>query len=88
MWIYTPLVLEAALALEPTTLVYDVMDDLAAFRNAAPELLVLDRDSTMEAVVNAAVAGVAVTEQLAEAGVELTAVPEVEVTALSGEGEA
>ncbi|NEK87614.1 ABC transporter permease, partial [Blastococcus saxobsidens] len=55
---------------------------------SAPELLVLDRDSTMEAVVNAAVAGVAVTEQLAEAGVELTAVPEVEVTALSGEDDA
>src|SRR3712207_5831579 len=36
VWIYTPLALEAALALQPTTLVYDVMDDLAA----------LDRKST------------------------------------------
>ncbi|RZU34399.1 ABC transporter permease [Blastococcus saxobsidens] len=51
----------------------------------APELLLRDRSPTMEAVVNAAVAGIAVAEQLAEAGVDLAAVPEVEVTALSGE---
>ena len=51
VWIYTPLVLEAALALEPTTLVYDVMDDLAAFRNAAPELLVRQRQALRRADV-------------------------------------
>ncbi|MGY1914689.1 ABC transporter permease [Blastococcus sp. SYSU DS0973] len=54
---------------------------------ARPELLVDDRDSTMEAVVSAAVSGVAVGQQLAEAGVDLTAVPEVEVTALQGDGD-
>ncbi|MEG9246826.1 glycosyltransferase [Arthrobacter sp. Soc17.1.1.1] len=51
VWIYTPLVLEAALALEPTTLVFDVMDDLAAFRNAAPELLVRQRQALKRADV-------------------------------------
>jgi glycosyltransferase involved in cell wall biosynthesis len=51
VWIYTPLALEAALALNPTTLVYDVMDDLAAFRNAAPELLVRQRQALREADV-------------------------------------
>ena len=51
----------------------------------APELIVQDRDSTMEAVVNGAVGGVAVAQQLAEAGVDLSAVPEVEVTALAGD---
>ncbi|TYP86162.1 ABC transporter permease [Blastococcus xanthinilyticus] len=51
----------------------------------APELIVQDRDSTMEAVVNGAVGGVAVAEQLAEAGVDLSAVPEVQVTALAGD---
>ncbi|CCG01632.1 ABC transporter permease [Blastococcus saxobsidens] len=50
-----------------------------------PELLVQDRSSTMEAVVNAAVAGIAVAEQLAEAGVDLAAVPELQVTPLSGD---
>ena len=50
-----------------------------------PELLLQDRDSTMEAVVDAAVGGVAVAEQLAEAGVDLEAAPEVEVTALAGD---
>lgn len=51
VWIYTPLALEAALALNPTTLVYDVMDDLAAFKNAAPELLVRQRQALREADV-------------------------------------
>ena len=54
---------------------------------SSPELLVKDRDSTMEAVVNAAVGGVAVAEQLAAAGVDLAAVPEVEVTALAADDE-
>ncbi|MHA7287599.1 glycosyltransferase [Arthrobacter sp. MDT3-44] len=51
VWIYTPLALEAALALEPTTLVFDVMDDLAAFKNAAPELLVRQRQALRAADV-------------------------------------
>lgn len=51
VWIYTPLALEAALALNPTTLVYDVMDDLAAFKDAAPELLVRQRQALRKAAV-------------------------------------
>ena len=54
----------------------------------APELLLQDRDSTMEAVVGAAVSGVAVAEQLAEAGVDLAAVPELQVIPLSGADDA
>ena len=45
VWLYTPLALEIALALQPTTLVYDVMDDLAAFKDAAPELVVRQRQA-------------------------------------------
>src|SRR4051794_5947066 len=51
VWIYTPLALEAALALQPTTLVYDVMDDLAAFKDAAPELVVRQRQALRQADV-------------------------------------
>ncbi|WP_309070238.1 glycosyltransferase [Arthrobacter sp.] len=51
VWIYTPLALEAALALKPTTLVYDIMDDLAAFKDAAPELLVRQRQALRKADV-------------------------------------
>ncbi|WP_210505769.1 glycosyltransferase [Naasia sp. SYSU D00057] len=51
VWIYTPLALEAALALQPTTLVYDVMDDLAAFKDAAPELVVRQRQALRRADV-------------------------------------
>ncbi len=51
VWIYTPLALEAALALQPTTLVYDVMDDLAAFKDAAPELIVRQRQALRRADV-------------------------------------
>ncbi len=47
-----------------------------------PQLLVRERDSTMEAVVNGAVAGIAIAQELADAGVDLTAVPEVSVSAL------
>jgi ABC-2 type transport system permease protein len=47
-----------------------------------PQLLVEERDSTMEAVVNGAVAGVAIAQQLADAGVDLSAVPEVAVSSL------
>ncbi|RBY86200.1 ABC transporter permease [Blastococcus sp. TF02A-26] len=60
----------------------DVDGALVGGTGAAPELLVKDRDSTMEAVVNGAVAGVAVAQQLADAGVDLTAVPEVAVSSL------
>jgi hypothetical protein len=49
VWMYTPLALELALALKPTTLVYDVMDDLAAFKDAAPELVVRQRQALRQA---------------------------------------
>ncbi|RJT81812.1 glycosyltransferase family 1 protein [Arthrobacter cheniae] len=39
VWLYTPLALDIAVALRPTTIVYDVMDDLASFKNAAPALV-------------------------------------------------
>jgi glycosyltransferase involved in cell wall biosynthesis len=51
VWIYTPLALQAARALQPTTLVYDVMDDLAAFKDAAPELVMRHRQALREADV-------------------------------------
>jgi glycosyltransferase involved in cell wall biosynthesis len=51
VWMYTPLALEIALALQPTTLVYDVMDDLAAFKDAAPELVVRQRQALRRADV-------------------------------------
>ena len=51
VWIYTPLALELALSLNPTTLVYDVMDDLAAFKDAAPELVVRQRQALRRADV-------------------------------------
>jgi glycosyltransferase involved in cell wall biosynthesis len=38
VWLYTPMALDLARALEPSLLVYDVMDDLAAFAKAPPEL--------------------------------------------------
>ncbi|RFU18883.1 ABC transporter permease [Geodermatophilus marinus] len=55
---------------------------------AAPELLLADRDPTLEAVVGSAVAEVAVTGQLVEAGVDLQAVPQLGVTTLEGDDEA
>jgi glycosyltransferase involved in cell wall biosynthesis len=51
VWLYTPLALELALALNPDTLVYDVMDDLAAFKDAAPELVVRQRQALRRADV-------------------------------------
>src|SRR5829696_1882395 len=48
VWLYTPLALEAALALEPTVLVYDVMDDLASFKDASPSL-VAAQEATLRA---------------------------------------
>jgi glycosyltransferase involved in cell wall biosynthesis len=40
VWVYTPAALDIALELQPGRMVYDVMDDLASFRDA-PEGLVL-----------------------------------------------
>jgi beta-glucosidase/6-phospho-beta-glucosidase/beta-galactosidase/glycosyltransferase involved in cell wall biosynthesis len=40
VWLYTPMALDIAQALDPGRLIYDVMDDLASFKNA-PEGLVL-----------------------------------------------
>jgi glycosyltransferase involved in cell wall biosynthesis len=51
VWLYTPLALEAALALQPTRVVYDVMDDLAAFKDSAPELIVRQRQALRRADV-------------------------------------
>jgi glycosyltransferase involved in cell wall biosynthesis len=48
VWLYTPMALHLARALEPTLLVYDVMDDLAAFAKASPQLKALQRE-TLEA---------------------------------------
>ena len=37
-WLYTPVALPLAEAVRPQFVVYDVMDDLAAFAKAPPEL--------------------------------------------------
>ena len=52
----------------------------------APELLLVDRDPALEAVVGGAVSGLAVSDRLMEAGVDLQSIPEVAVTPL-GDGE-
>ena len=38
-WFYTPMMLDLATGMEPLAVVYDVMDELSAFRGAPPELL-------------------------------------------------
>jgi glycosyltransferase involved in cell wall biosynthesis len=43
VWLYTPMALEIAEALEPELLVYDVMDDLSAFAKAPNGLRLLQR---------------------------------------------
>jgi glycosyltransferase involved in cell wall biosynthesis len=43
VWLYTPMALDIAEALEPGLLVYDVMDDLAAFAQAPPGLRLRQR---------------------------------------------
>ena len=43
LWYYTPLGLRWTDGIEPSAVVYDCMDELSAFRNAAPELPVLER---------------------------------------------
>jgi glycosyltransferase involved in cell wall biosynthesis len=45
VWLYTPMALPLAQRLEPSQLVYDVMDDLAAFALAPPELRELQRQA-------------------------------------------
>jgi glycosyltransferase involved in cell wall biosynthesis len=50
-WLYTPMALDLVLALVPRLLVYDVMDDLASFAGAPPELLLRQRQALDEASV-------------------------------------
>ncbi len=49
VWMYTPMALGLARALRPSLLVYDVMDDLAAFRFAHPALVLRQRQALREA---------------------------------------
>lgn len=51
VWLYTPMAIDLALALVPRLLVYDVMDDLASFALAPPELLERQRLAVREATV-------------------------------------
>ncbi|HVL98131.1 MAG TPA: glycosyltransferase [Egibacteraceae bacterium] len=44
-WLYTPLALDMARAVEPALLVYDVMDDLASFKGASPQLVLRQRQT-------------------------------------------
>lgn len=50
-WLYTPMALPLAQALGPARLVYDVMDDLAAFKGASPELVLRQRQALKQADV-------------------------------------
>src|SRR3712207_5999569 len=45
VWLYSPMALDLARALEPSLLVYDVMDDLAAFAKAPPEMRERQREA-------------------------------------------
>jgi glycosyltransferase involved in cell wall biosynthesis len=49
VWLYTPLALPYAQRLEHQQLVYDVMDDLAAFAHASPALKAMQRRALAEA---------------------------------------
>jgi glycosyltransferase involved in cell wall biosynthesis len=49
VWLYSPAALPIARRLDPATLVYDVMDDLAAFDGAAPELQLRHAQALAEA---------------------------------------
>ncbi len=51
VWLYTPMALPLARALAPRVLVYDVMDDLAAFKDASPELVLRQRQALKRADV-------------------------------------
>ncbi|MFN2504120.1 MAG: glycosyltransferase [Acidimicrobiales bacterium] len=44
-WLYTPMALPIAEALDPTVLVYDVMDDLASFKGAPAQLTLRQRQA-------------------------------------------
>ena len=48
-WVYTPMAIHLALALEPKAIVYDCMDELSAFLHAPPELLALERELLVHA---------------------------------------
>jgi UDP-galactopyranose mutase len=48
-WLYTPMALHLALALEPKAIVYDCMDELSAFLHAPPELLAMERELLVHA---------------------------------------
>ncbi len=50
-WLYTPMALPLAEAVSPSLVVYDVMDDLAAFKHAAPELVLRQRRALKRADV-------------------------------------
>jgi len=50
-WLYTPMALEMAETFEPATLVYDVMDDLASFKDAREELRLRQRQALAAADV-------------------------------------
>jgi glycosyltransferase involved in cell wall biosynthesis len=43
VWLYTPTALAIAESLEPRLLIYDVMDDLASFADATPEMELMTR---------------------------------------------
>ena len=43
VWLYTPMALDIAQALQPELIVFDVMDDLASFKNAPAGLRLLQR---------------------------------------------
>jgi glycosyltransferase involved in cell wall biosynthesis len=45
VWLYTPMALPLAHACRPAVLAYDVMDDLAAFKGASPELVLRQRQA-------------------------------------------
>jgi len=49
VWLYSPLALPAARAIRPQVTVFDVMDDLAAFAGASPELKLFHRAALSEA---------------------------------------
>ncbi|PWW21475.1 ABC-2 type transport system permease protein [Geodermatophilus normandii] len=56
--------------------------------SSAPELVVVDPDTTLEAVVSGAVGAVALGDALAQAGVDPSDLPQLTVTALDGDSAA
>jgi UDP-galactopyranose mutase len=51
VWLYTPMALEMAVTFDPDLLVYDVMDDLASFKNAPEPLKLRQRQALATADV-------------------------------------